>query len=210
MLSLALSLVAAIMHLAPGAAEWLQYERAAIANGQVWRILSCHWTHYSLSHLGWVCAAFLALGMLCEKSGRSRFLVCVVVSALIIPVAVWSFAPEITELRGLSGIASALFALLAVQTFKHSLWNGQKALCALVAVAFVAFLVKIGLEATGSALLVDQATAGMVPVPLCHLVGAVVGVVVGAAGPLPRGGRMAKSLFQTPVHGRCETSPDSA
>ena len=184
LLSLTLSLAAVIIHLVPGAAECLQFERAAITDGQVWRVLSGHWTHYSLSHLGWVCAAFSGLGVLCENSGRRRFLVCVSLSALAIPTAVWFFAPEVTELRGLSGIASALFALLAVQTFRHSLRNGQKAWCVLVAVASMAFLAKIGLEATGNSLLVDQAAAGMVPVPLCHLAGAVVGVVVGVAGSL--------------------------
>jgi len=59
--SLFLAATAAVVFSWPGLAAHLQYDRAAIAAGEVWRLASGHWTHYSLDHVVWDALAFATL-----------------------------------------------------------------------------------------------------------------------------------------------------
>ena len=53
LVTLLLSAAVGAAWLLPSAATGLQYDRAALAAGQGWRIFTCHWTHFSLDHLLW-------------------------------------------------------------------------------------------------------------------------------------------------------------
>ena len=57
--SLLLAAAAVVIHVLPRAATRPQYDRAAIAAGELWRILSGHWTHVSADHLFWNVLAFV-------------------------------------------------------------------------------------------------------------------------------------------------------
>ncbi|HKR62121.1 MAG TPA: hypothetical protein VJZ00_00205, partial [Thermoanaerobaculia bacterium] len=35
--------------------------------GAAWRVLTCHFTHFSYEQLAWDAAAFLLLGLACER-----------------------------------------------------------------------------------------------------------------------------------------------
>src|SRR5689334_9624999 len=73
--SLLLAGLAVIVWLAPaGVAEALQFDRARIASGELWRLVTCHWTHWDADHLAWDVATFVALGVACERRGRVCFL----------------------------------------------------------------------------------------------------------------------------------------
>ena len=50
----------------------LQYDRGAIAAGQVWRIITGHFTHWSADHLSWDVAVFAVLGLLAERGWAVR------------------------------------------------------------------------------------------------------------------------------------------
>lgn len=41
------------------AGELLQYDRQAIADGQLWRVVTGHLVHIGLEHLAWDAAVFL-------------------------------------------------------------------------------------------------------------------------------------------------------
>ncbi|MGH7411347.1 MAG: rhombosortase, partial [Candidatus Methylomirabilis sp.] len=167
----------------PGAATRLQYDRAAIAAGELWRILSGHWTHVSADHLFWNVLAFVVLGAIGERSSRVRFYTCLVGSAVVIPVALWTALPQLRTYRGLSGIDSALFALLAVTLMKDVIHARRWTWVTGLSAVFLAFIGKVGFEmATGRTIFVDSTAAHMLPVPLAHCIGAVVGVIVGMTG----------------------------
>jgi len=169
--------LAVAVFLSGAATEWLQFDRSAISNGQFWRLLTCHWTHYSLDHLFWDGMVLLVLGACCECGGRTRFLVCVVGSACLISLAVWLCLPELEFYRGLSGIDSALFVLLAVDILREKVREKRWRWVGAGACLFVLFLAKLGFEiVTGTTVFVDSAAAGMAPVPLSHFVGMLTGM----------------------------------
>lgn len=184
-LTAGLCLFATAVFLAPAATAWLQFERVAVDGGQWWRLLTAHFTHWSGGHLLWDLVMFAVLGALCEAADRVRCVAVVLGSALVIAFTVWLVLPDLVTYRGLSGIDSALFALLSVTMFRK-LWAERNLVgIGLVTLLAAGLAVKIGYElATGRAFFVDSASASFTPVPPAHAVGAAVGII-GAVIPLP-------------------------
>ena len=183
--SLFVAAAAVMVFLWPGLGAHLQYDRAAIAAGEVWRLVSGHWAHYSFDHVFWDVVAFAALGMACEWRSRARFLVCLVLSALAISVSVWWMLPEIQVYRGLSGIDSALFMFLAASMWNDGCRSERPGLQAIAMACVTAFLLKVAFELmTGRTVFVQEMDPGAVGVPLAHIVGAGCGLLVGAGSRL--------------------------
>jgi rhomboid family GlyGly-CTERM serine protease len=140
--------------------------------------------HYSFDHFFWDLSAFGLLGLACERRSRARFLVCVTISAVAIALAVWFVLPGMTAYRGLSGVDSALFALLCVELWTEGVRSRRPTLVAGAAACLTAFLFKISFELlTGHNLFVETLESGTVGVPLAHVVGATVGFLVGLGIP---------------------------
>jgi rhomboid family GlyGly-CTERM serine protease len=157
----------ALLAQAPGVASRLELDRAAVARGEVWRLLTGHWTHWTLDHFLWDSLAFLALAVLCETLVPRRLLLATVMgSALAVSAGVWLALPDIGAYRGLSGIDSALFVLLALTL------PGK-----LARVALAAFLAKILWEVSTGSILFAEADS-FVPVPLAHLIGGAWGLAM--------------------------------
>lgn len=181
--TLAFSVGAVLLYLDPRAALLLQYDRPAISRGELWRLASCHWVHFTSRHILWDVLTLLCLGAFCEMGNRRKFLTAVVASTLLIPAAVWALAPGLRYYRGLSGIDSAAFALLTIFYLQNALQQGSRGRAALVLGVLLLFLGKSGYEVMiGEALFAGDLGPGVVPVPLAHVTGAVTGAVVGAIG----------------------------
>ncbi len=173
--ALLLGLPALLPLLRPGAARWLEYDRGRIAAGEAWRVVTCHWTHWTADHLLWDLGVFVLLAALCWRLGRARAAAALAAAALLIPLALWTLAPDLGRYRGLSGLDSALFVFLAVTLIRRERSAGRPATAALLAAFLLGFAAKVAFEAaTGGALFVDASDA-FVPVPLAHLVGGVCG-----------------------------------
>jgi rhomboid family GlyGly-CTERM serine protease len=178
--SLLFVLVAAAASLVPGVAERLQFDRAAIAGGQWWRLVTSHFVHWSSEHLFWDLLAFAVLGWLCERDHVRAFLRCVAYSAVLIPLVLAWATPDMTAYRGLSGIDSALFALLAVRVGHQAVAEKDGLKLGIAGVVAAGFAAKVGFELlTGTTLFVDSSAAGMTPVPLAHVVGGFIGLGCG-------------------------------
>ncbi len=95
----------------PALPSALEYDRVALGAGELWRLVSCHWTHWDGSHLLWDLLTFLVLAALCEALDRQRLLIALGLASLAIPTAIWAILPEIGIYRGLSGLDATLFAL---------------------------------------------------------------------------------------------------
>lgn len=176
----------ALLFWLPGWAGLFQLDRGAMARGEVWRIVTCHWTHWTASHLVWDLAAFVLLGALCETwgpQGRRALFSAVAASALLIPLVLWVALPDIETYRGLSGIDSALFVLAAILVLRRELEStgtlrSGPALAAGVALA--AFLAKTGYELVNGTVIFADSEDGFISVPLAHLVGGVCGLCAGS------------------------------
>ncbi len=177
-LTIALSSVAIATWALPGAAVALQYDRAAIAGGELWRLVTGHWAHWGTDHLTWDLVVFTVFGALIERRSRRGFAAVVGGAAAAISVALWFAAPQFQFYRGLSGIDSALFAAFFAQLLRDA-WRERSLLEAIVPVlALLGFVGKSVYElATGATLFVAPSSA-FTAVPLAHLVGALVGLLL--------------------------------
>ncbi|HYG65343.1 MAG TPA: rhombosortase [Thermoanaerobaculia bacterium] len=187
--SLLLALPALVIYCLPALAARLELDWRAVSGGEVWRIVTGHWTHVSLDHLLWDVAAFAILATACElreSCGRRRTLMTVGLAAVAIPITLWLALPGMIRYRGLSGIDSALFVLLAVTILKEELAAGRRGRVWVGALALAAFGAKLGFEAITGTALFTEASGGAVPVPLAHLVGGLCGLAIAAMPYTPR------------------------
>ncbi|HWE96347.1 MAG TPA: rhombosortase [Tepidisphaeraceae bacterium] len=178
-ITLCTSLAACAIFALSNASTFLQYNVAALRHGQLWRLFTCHFTHFSASHLFWSGLAFLVLGATCELRDAKRFVVCCLSSALLISLGVWWMLPAVTTYRGLSGIDSALFTLSAVTILRDSRHGERRGTVWVVIATLIAFGGKIVFEfCTDRCVFVSNAVS-FAPVPLAHLIGAIVGAGCG-------------------------------
>ena len=162
----------------PGLAGTIEWQRASVLDHEWWRILTGHLSHTSVPNLFWNLATFLVLGAICETQNRRRFLLATVLTAVTVPMAVLLAAPETTAYRGLSGIDSALFGLLLVTVVRKAWDQERRSLAVLLCGTGVLFLGKIAYEVTTQQALFAVDSSGFVPLPLAHLAGAAVGLLV--------------------------------
>jgi rhomboid family GlyGly-CTERM serine protease len=176
-----------VVYLTPELTAWATFDRAALAAGQLWRVITGHWTHWSGEHLGWDLLVFAVVGGALElRGGRSVFLLCAVLSAVLISGGVWALRPEMVEYRGLSGIDCALVTLVAIDFLRQAIRERQRGLGLAVAGLLVGYLGKVTFElATGQTLFVDSGQGLFVPVPLAHVLGGAVGIALGLLTPSP-------------------------
>src|SRR5438552_3328120 len=84
--------------------------------GALWRIVTCHCSHFTYQQLAWDAAVFVLLGAACARRNRGAFQATLLASIVIVPMAVLLFAPDVATYRGLSGVDCALFALLVASS----------------------------------------------------------------------------------------------
>ena len=178
--SLLLTLAALIIHLSNGLRVDLLYERSALANLELWRVVTCHWVHLNWDHMLWSGATFLFLGSVCEILDRKKTYQTLVIAALLIPVTIWWRLPGLNIYAGLSGLDCAFYALLFTLLIKREISSGSRLWAGFYAVGLAALLAKVIYETTtGMTLFVANTHSGMVPVPLSHLAGGFAGFIVG-------------------------------
>ena len=162
----------------PAVAEVLQYDRAALNAGALWRVLTGHLTHWSRDHLAWDLLTFAVLASLAERNSRRRFLSCVLASSVLISAAVWLLRPDLTYYRGLSGIDTALFALVATTLFRNARLARDRPTMLIATTGLAALAAKTLFElSTGSSVFVGAAP-DFEPLPLAHVVGGATGLLV--------------------------------
>jgi rhomboid family GlyGly-CTERM serine protease len=173
---------AVAVYLIPGASALLIFDRAAIGDGEWWRVVTGSWVHLSISHLAYDGVAVLIAGWLLERYGAPLRSI-VMASAIAVGLAVLFGLPEIARYGGLSGIAYALVAYLALSGLaERGAWRWLCATTLLVLVAKLAYELS-----TGRFLLVPTGDE-IVAVPLAHAVGM---TVAGVAFSITRTGRRA-------------------
>ena len=180
-LTLMLLAASTVALVSPEITQAIQYDRTAIFAGQLWRMVTGHLAHWNLEHWFWDAAMFGLLGAMCERRGRSRYAVCLLASAGLISLGVWHLSAEMATYRGLSGVDSALFGLLAAAMWREQRTAGQRRWAPVIVTLVLGFAAKIGYELiSAQTVFVNAGAANFIPVPVAHIVGFAVGVVVGA------------------------------
>ncbi len=166
----ALGLASAAVFLLPGAGDVFVFDRAAILEGQVWRLWTGHAVHFTAAHLLWNLVVVLAAGSWLERLAPRPARWFYAFAPPLIAGALLAFDSALARYGGLSGVGAGLLVLLALTQMssageRRALWIAVLVLTAL----------KIALETwTATPLL----AAGVRSVPLAHVAGAVGGVAV--------------------------------
>lgn len=174
------ALSAALTPLLPSAPAALAFDRAAIAAGQGWRLLTGHVAHWTGEHLLWDLAVFVVLSLLAIRLSPARYLVCLPAATLAISLAIWSLRPDLLAYRGLSGLDSALFVLIVMRLLTAKAAARQWGRAAVILAMLTAFAGKTAYEFfTGRTLFIQDLGTGISCVPLAHVAGGLLGAIVG-------------------------------
>lgn len=154
---------------APWLADRLVFDRAALLQGEAWRLLGAHlvhgWPQLALFDLG----AIAVCGALIEQRSRSLLGYTLLLAAVCASGSVLMLRPDLALYQGSSALASALFVVAAAGLTR-----------APASTLLVAFALKLALEAAGA--WPSPATpAGVETVALAHVVGALAGTFVALA-----------------------------
>jgi len=173
--ALAAMAACAVASALPGGGALLEYDRARVAGGEVWRLLTgqmVHWTaRMALADL----AVLLGLGLWLEIGGRRRaLLLALALGAAVTALGVQFFQPGLAVYRGSSGLAAALFVLAALEAMRPP--AGQRSF-RLAACALLLFTAKVAWEtAGGTPLFAGDLSDGVAATPLIHLLGGLAGL----------------------------------
>ena len=176
--TLLLGVFAVVIHAVPGLAETLQFDRDALNRGEIWRLITGHFTHFGADHLRWDVIAFLAFGSLVEIRSRRAWIYCVTVGAIVISGGVMWLQPQFSFYRGLSGLDSALFGFVVTDLIREGRRLQDRLMIVLGGGALAGFVGKCVFELVSGTTLFVEASDAFQPVPLAHLVGAIVGITV--------------------------------
>jgi hypothetical protein len=144
---------------------------------QLPQLLLSHFRHWSAEHLFWDLAMFAVLAAFCERISRIGMVVVLATGVCSIPLAVGYFDPTILTYRGLSGLDTALFAMAAVYLALTKFRNGERVEAWVYAGLLLGMVLKTAHELTCGTVFV--ASTNFVPVPVAHIVGAMIGAFVG-------------------------------
>jgi rhomboid family GlyGly-CTERM serine protease len=180
-LTLAVALAAAALYGIAGAAPeaWV-FDRAAIAAGEWWRLVTGHLAHSDAEHLLWNLGALSVMGWLLERDRPALFGWGLAAGAAAVDAWLWLGLTGLERYCGLSGALNAvLWVLLA------HLWRTTRH--PLVAAVGAAALLKLVVELqAGQAVLTHTAWPS---VPSVHLAGLIGGLLVVLSGGRPGGTR---------------------
>lgn len=153
-----------------GLRESLEYQRAAVLRGELWRLLTDNLVHLGWMHLSRDVAGLFLIWGLFEGWLEERTWFCVLVgSALAVGVGLLAFSPGISWYVGVSGALFGMFSAGALSlSLKHPLYGGG---LLLGAAAVIAWTLHTG------ALPGETAGLGGKVVPQAHLYGAIGGAV---------------------------------
>lgn len=104
--------VAAILALyGTQAQEWLRYDRSAIAEGELWRLITAHfvhlnWPHFALNAMGLLLVCFLVSA----RFNAVQWLLIALLTMAGIDLGFWLLEPQLAWYVGLSGLLHGLLA----------------------------------------------------------------------------------------------------
>lgn len=146
----------------------LVFDRSAISQGELWRLLSGHWVHVEGSHALWDIAALALLGSLLEPNGRLRLALAALLGMLSVDAAIWWGAPDLAFYCGLSGMLNTLMVIGLMDRWRQD----SHPLYPLIALGLGLKLLLETLQ--GQSLLLETEWPAL---PLAHLAGCAAGLL---------------------------------
>jgi rhomboid family GlyGly-CTERM serine protease len=175
MLPVALAVIAlAAMIGGDDARYWLSYERHAILDGQIWRVVTGHLTHLGWQHLLLNLAGLFLLWIIFGRLlSLARWAVALLCCALGVSLGLLAFHPELDWYVGLSGVLHGMFVIGAVAGIRSG-YRAEWLLLALLAM-------KLAWEQLRGATPATAELVGGNVIVDAHLYGAITGLLVALA-----------------------------
>lgn len=156
------------------ARSFLQFDRVAILDGQIWRIFTGSWVHLGWGHLGEDMAGYVLLWLLFEREMPGwRCPILVVLGSLGVGFGLLLGDPALRWYVGISGALNTLWIAGAMLLMARRDWLGW--------VLALFLVLKLVYEQLLGPLPWSAATTGGPVVVDAHLWGALSGAVLGAA-----------------------------
>jgi rhomboid family GlyGly-CTERM serine protease len=153
------------------ASQWLRYDRIAIQDGQLWRIITAHLTHLGWSHLAMNLAGLaLIWAIFGNQISTGRWLVIFLLGAIGTSVLLYIFNPQLRWYVGLSGVLHTLFIAGCLADLKHRRWDSRILLALVIA--------KLVYEQAWGPMPGSESTAGGKVIVDAHLYGAIFGFLI--------------------------------
>lgn len=157
--------------------EFLQYDRERILAGELWRLFTGHFVHWTSSHLLWDVAVFVACGLFLEWIRRRLLALILLVGPVLISGALILLQPDMATYRGLSALDMSLFAAVCLQAMSYCKLRNKQLLWLIWGFAlFTSFLKPVVELFSGGALFVSNFGDGIQTSPLAHMLGVLVAV----------------------------------
>jgi rhomboid family GlyGly-CTERM serine protease len=138
-LLLALGLLALLALTGEAGQAQLRYERAALLNGDWWRLVTAHLVHLGPRHLVFNLVGLALLGLLFGREySLERWLSIVLLAMATVDAGLWFLRPQVAWYAGASGVLHGIWAAGACAQLRRSRW--------LSALPLAALIVKIGYE----------------------------------------------------------------
>lgn len=180
-LTILTALLAVAIHAWPGAREFCVLDRGAFLHGEWWRAFTAHAVHFSSSHLWLNAAVFVVAGGIIERQSRRVFVALLVSGAMAISGAVLMFAPEFQFYGGLSGVATAMLLLIAIQC---AAGKGLMRVCGILVIS--AMLVKLIFEGFNPQPLFARFDSSLIrSAPISHAAGMAAAAAIWCATRVP-------------------------
>ena len=155
----------------PVSSQWLMFDRSAIDDGQLWRVLTAHFVHLSPMHLLGNAMGVILLGYVAGRSLSNALGVALLAwCLLVVGLGLYVFADYLERYVGLSGV---LHGLILVAPFISPFYSRRIAACFLVLI-----IAKVLWEQ--SSFYDDMAMVGMIGGRVeanAHLLGTIAGLL---------------------------------
>ena len=169
--------LALLLFAVPSWGKWFEFQFYNFDGWQWLSLLGCHCLHWSGEHLFWDLSMFFILGLLCESHMQRKFAAVMALAGLAIPLCVLTLQPQLHSYRGLSGLDTAIFSLFMGHLLVTRLRERDWTQAIWMALLLVGMVLKIGAEVYSSAN-IFVSDDSFTPVPLAHVIGAVIGLAV--------------------------------
>lgn len=156
-----------------GASSMLRYDRSAILDGQVWRLLSAQFIHLGWGHLGMNLAGLSFIWLLAGKwLTLKKILSAIILSALTIGLGLLAINPEVSWYVGFSGTLHGIWAIAAMSGLRTGQWEAYA--------LFILLVIKLGWEQVSGPLPGSIEMAGGHVIVDAHLYGGLSGILLWA------------------------------
>lgn len=168
-----ISVISVAIQLFPQSLRYIvRYDHAAIAEGELWRIITGHLAHLGWNHLAMNVAGLWLVTCVFAPPGKPwSWTAEMFVTAMLTSAGLYFFSPQLSFYVGLSGTLHGIILIGALRWIQQSDWMG---LLVLIIVA-----AKIGWEQLFGALPLSQQMAGGPVAVDSHLWGALGGLAIG-------------------------------